>query len=121
MRFVNHSMYDNWTVSVEGPNVSTIIDKLIRLAAKNTEYYASDIVYEICRLKDAVREEREMDVYIGFRDGGVSSYESAGHVSLADDAPLSCVRDIIQWWRLRHIPNRGHDAQTILIRVDLVC
>ena len=114
MRFVNHSMYDNWTVSVEGANVSTIIDKLIRLAAKNTEYYASDIIYEIGRLKHAIKEEKEMDMYLGFRDGGVSSHDSADHVSLA------YIGDIIQWWRLRHIPNRGHDAQTILIRVDLV-
>ena len=120
MRFVNHSMYDNWTVSVEGHNISTIVDKMIRLAAKNTEYYASDIIYEVDRLKQAVREEQELDIYIGFREGGVSSYESAEHVSLTYDAPLSCIRDIIQWWRLRHIPNRGHDAQTILIRVDLV-
>ena len=112
MRFVNHSMYDNWTVSVEGKNISNVIDKLIRLAAKNTEYYASDIIYEINALMDAVHNNRRWESYIGFRDGGVSSYASADDVNLGTD--------VVQWWRLIHEPNRGHDAQTISIRVDLV-
>ena len=112
MRFVNHSVYDNWTVSVEGQNISTIIDKLIRLAAKNTEYFASDIVFEIDVLKGAVRNEEKFERYLGFRDGGVSSYYSADDVNYGTD--------VVQWWRLIHEPNRGHDAQTILIRVDLV-
>jgi len=114
MRFINHSMFDNWTVSVEGQNISTVIDKLIRLAAKNTEYYASDIIYTINALQDAVNNKVPYERYLGFRDGGVSTHEKS------DDVSLVYCGEVIQWWRLIHEPNLGHDAQTILIRVDLV-
>ena len=114
MRFINHSAYDNWTVSVKGENISTIIDKLIRLAAKNTEYYASDIVFTINALQTAADNKVPYTRYLGFRDGGVSAHEGG------DDVSLVYCGEVIQWWKLSHEPNHGHDAQTILTRVDLL-
>lgn len=115
MQFRNHSMYDNWTVQVTGDNVSSIIDKLIRLAAKNTEYFASDIVYTINALQDAVDSKVPYERYLGFRDGGVSARKSEDEVSIV------YYGDVIQWWKLTHTPGCGDsDAQTVLIRVDLI-
>ena len=114
MRFVNHSVYDNWTVSVDGENISTIIDKLIRIAAKNTEYYASDVVYVINALQRAVDNKAPYERYLGFRDGGVSSHDGD------DDVSIVYCGEVIQWWKLYHEPAFGdRDAQTVLTRMDL--
>lgn len=113
MQFRNHSMYDNWTVQVTGDNVSSIIDKLIRLAAKNTEYFASDIVYTIEHLNAKVARFEPYTCYLGFRDGGVSEYSDPSCLS-----PYT-LGDVVQWWRLTYEPNNGYNSVTTLIRQDL--
>ena len=114
MKFRNHSMYDNWTLTVEGDNVSSIIDKLIRLAAKNTEYFASDIVYTINSLNDHVDHFEPYIAYLGFRDGGVNEYKDS-----CDISPCN-IGEIIQWWKLTYEPNNGYNSVTTLVRQDLV-
>ena len=109
MRFINHSVYDNWTVSTSGNNVSSIVDKLIRLAAKNTEHYASDIVYYINAFMECVEEHRAYAKYLGFRDGGVNLYDSVDWVHDGTG--------VVQWWKLTYDPET---EETILIRQDLV-
>lgn len=113
MRFIEHSVYDNWTVRADGSNVSTIIDKLIRLAAKNTEYYASDICFTIEKLKHKVQNEEKYITYLAFRDGGISEFSSAEAVN-----PYS-IGEIVQWWRLSHEPKNGYNSLTLLTRMDL--
>lgn len=113
MHFIEHSVYDNWTVRADGPNVSTIIDKLIRLAAKNTEYYASDICFTIEKLQHKIREEEKYIAYLGFRDGGVSEYSSIDVVNQCS------VGDVVQWWRLSYEPKNGYNSLTLLTRMDL--
>ena len=105
MRFINHSVYDNWTVSTSGHNVSSIVDKLIRLAAKN----ASDIVYYINAFMECVEENRTYAKYLGFRDGGVNLYDSVDWVHDGTG--------VVQWWKLTYDPKT---EAAILIRQDLV-
>lgn len=113
MRFRDHSMYDNWTVTAIGDNVSSIIDKLIRLAAKNTEYFASDIVYTIEHLNAKVANFDPYTAYLGFRDGGVSEFSDPCYISPCTTG------DVVQWWKLTYDPKNGCDSVTTLIRQDL--
>lgn len=114
MQFRNHSMYDNWTLTVTGDNVSSIIDKLIRLAAKNTEYFASDIVFTIEHLNTKVSNFEPYTAYLGFRDGGVSEYSDP-----TDLSPCT-VGEVVQWWKLTYEPKNGYNSVTTLVRQDLV-
>lgn len=113
MRFVEHSAYDNWTVRADGPNVSTIIDKLIRLAAKNTEYFASDICFTIEKLQHKVGHEEKYVAYLAFRDGGVSEFPNVETVNQCS------IGEVVQWWRLSHEPKNGYNSLTLLSRMDL--
>ena len=46
-KITNYSCYDDYTVTSNTENVSNVVDKLIRLTAKITERFASDIYYDI--------------------------------------------------------------------------
>lgn len=70
--------------SVRGNNVSTVIDKLIRLAAKNTDMYAGDISYVISRLDSDIEKKRSRVVLLGFCDDGVTNYD------ISDVVDCSC-------------------------------
>ena len=113
MHFIEHSVYDNWTVKSDGPNVSTIIDKLIRLAAKNTEYYASDICFTVEKLQHKIRQGEKYVAYLAFRDGGVSEFRDVETVNQC------MIGEVVQWWRLSYEPNNGYDSLTLLTRMDL--
>ena len=67
-----YSMFDNYTVESAGNNVSGVYDKLLRLTTKPTESYASDVLYLIPAIMEAVENtERSLDAIIMFREGGV--------------------------------------------------
>lgn len=53
IKITNYSCYDNGIVS-KTENVCNVIDKMIQLAAKLTERFASDIIYDINNLNDAI-------------------------------------------------------------------
>ena len=55
IKITNFSCYDNGITS-ETENVCNVIDKMIQLAAKVTERWASDIVYDINELTDAIKK-----------------------------------------------------------------
>ena len=114
IRITNHSCYDKGIVS-NTDNISSIIDKMIRLTAKLTEYYASDIIYDIDNLKSAVTSGTSLDVLLFFRECGVTTRgttefnEGALDVILFNFTP-------IQVWRLTHDPEK---TETKLIRVNV--
>lgn len=62
-----------WFVKNEGKNISGILDRLIRLTAKYTSYYASDILYEINELYKAHENKSNYVTYLFFRESGVTS------------------------------------------------
>lgn len=99
-------------------NVSSIVDKLIRIAAKVTEYYASDVVFYINDLNKAVEERQEMDVVLVFREGGVSMMERS---CILNDP--SCyagtISDGIQFWCLKRTKLENGTFDTELKRVSV--
>ena len=112
MKITNYSPYDNYTVKSYTKNIINIIDKMIRLTAKLTELYASDIVYEINDLEQAVANHKEYDSILFFREAGVSSRE----VENIPDKLLESLNHSLQTWRLTHSPET---METTLIRVYL--
>lgn len=103
----NYSSYDDYTVTSNTENISDIVDKMIRLAAKITERYASDIYYDIKSLYGCLEENESYDRILLFRESGVwtVNYEE-----------LDTITEHIQAWRLTHDPE---NMITTLVRVDI--
>lgn len=114
IRIMNHSVFDKGTTS-ETENISNVIDKMIRLTAKLTEHYASDIIYDIKDLNAAVENGNTLDRLLFFREHGITTRQTEDfnadeyNVLLFNFTP-------IQIWRLTHNPST---TETKLIRVDL--
>lgn len=114
IKISNFSCYDNGITS-ETENVCNIIDKMIQLAAKLTERFASDIVYDIEWLNDAVKEKKPLDNLLFFRENGVTTRE-ANELTTDEYDSLLCCFAPIQVWRLTHNPTT---METKLIRVSI--
>lgn len=105
---------DNGIVSWN-ENVSDITDKMIRLAAKLTERWADDIIYNINELFDAIKEKTPIDEILFFRENGVTAMEIEKLTVDNYDSILCCFTPI-QVWRLIHNPDT---METKLIRVNV--
>lgn len=114
IKISNFSCYDNGITS-ETENVCNIIDKMIQLAAKLTERFASDIVYDIEWLNDTVKEKKPLDNLLFFRENGVTTMETNELTTDGYDGLLCCFTPI-QVWRLTHNPTT---METKLIRVSI--
>ena len=77
MKIYPYSDNQQHRIRVRGDNVSSVIDKMIRLAAKTTEHYASDIVFWCNRLCDAIKAHDTVTCILNFREDGVDLYEQA--------------------------------------------
>lgn len=113
MKIINYLCYDNYTVMSETENISSIIDKLIRLTAKLTESYASDIIYDINAFERFIEQKYPHDKILFFRESGVSSYNT--EMVEKDSRGILC-DDYIQTWRLTYDPET---TTTMLKRVTL--
>jgi len=111
-KITNYSMYDNYTVTSNTENVSNIIDKLIRITAKITECFASDIYYDIDGLYHHIKEHESYDRVLFFRESGVWTVSYEDLESYVDN---NC-GDYIQTWRLTYDPET---TETVLIRVNV--
>ena len=107
LKIVKWSSYDDYTVTSNTENISDVVDKLVRLAAKITERYASDIYYDIKSLYNSLEEHEPYDRVLFFRETGVwtVNYEE-----------IDRVFEHIQAWRLTHDPE---NTITTLVRVDV--
>lgn len=114
IKISNFSCYDKGVTSGT-ENVSSIIDKMIRLSAKLTESYASDIVYDIEDLNDAVKEKKPLDHLLFFREYGVTTRNVETFDADAYDSILFNFTPI-QIWRLTYDPST---TETKLVRVDV--
>ena len=111
------SPFPEYMVLETGDNISAIIDKMIRLAAKLTEYYAGDIVYDINALETARALDNPFDRLLLFREHGVTTL----HIE-NDTVDDNCmISEAIQIWRLSYTPNPSNTNQhtTSLIRARL--
>ena len=114
IKIYNHSINDQGTVS-RSDNISSIIDKMIRLTAKLTECYGSDIIYDIDNLRDAVDNGIEYDALLFFRECGVTT-KATEDFSAEDYSTFLFNFTPIQVWRLTHNPK---SMETKLIRVNI--
>ena len=114
IKITNYSCNDNGTISFS-ENISNVIDKMIRLTAKLTECYASDIVYDIENLNDAVKGKETYDCLLFFRECGVTACNTEKFDVNTYDRFYNNFNSI-QIWRLTHDPS---EMETKLIRVNV--
>ena len=91
----NYSCYDNYTVKDKGENHSTIVSKMIQLAGRLCEHYASDIVYDAQDFIEAINNNENFDRYLFFREMGVTAFKPED---------VRCIEgtDYIQVWHLTY-------------------
>lgn len=94
----NYSVYDNWTVTTNSRNVSSIMSKMVERAGRICEHYASDIYYTLQAYYQAVQNGKEYDEVLLFREDGVSCKP------VSNDTVEVSLYDFIQCWRLSWNP-----------------
>ena len=110
MKITNYSCFDNYTVKSDTENVSSIMDKLIRLSAKITERFAGDIVYDIEAFRKKIGTNEPYDKVLFFREDGVWVVDVDKLNQYMVDA------HDIQSWRLTYDPQSG---KSTLVRVNI--
>lgn len=95
IKIQNYSCYDNYTVADKGDNSSRIVSKMVQLAGRLCERFASDVVYDAGAYMDAIENEENFDRYLFFRENGVTARKPEHMESLTD-------LDFIQAWHLTY-------------------
>ena len=98
----------NTTKSVND-NISSIMSRMVQIAGRLCENYASDVYYTLCGYDDAVRENYEYDRLITFYESGVIERKIENNT--VDRKPEG-----IQYWRLTWDPKKHMGT---LVRVSL--
>lgn len=98
----------NTTKSVND-NISSIMSRMVQIAGRLCEDYASDVYYALCNYDNAVRENCEYDKLIVFQENGVIERKIENNT--VDRKPEG-----IQYWRLTWNPKEHVGT---LIRVNL--
>lgn len=94
--------------SVNG-NISSIMSRMVQIAGRLCEDYASDVYYALCNYDNAVRENDEYDKLIVFQENGVIERK-------IENGTVDSKSDGIQYWRLTWNPKEHVGT---LIRVNL--
>ena len=63
-----------YRVRARGDNVSSVVDRMVRVATKITECYASDIVLWCNKLNDSIKARDTLTCTLNFREYGVDLY-----------------------------------------------
>lgn len=111
MAYTIHPYSNNkkYTTTSVNDNISSIMSRMIQIAGRLCENYASDVYYTLCSYDDAVRENYEYDRLITFYESGVIERKIGnGTVDRKSNG--------IQHWRLTWNPKEHVGA---LIRVYL--
>ena len=98
----------NTTKSVND-NISSIMSRMVQIAGRLCENYASDVYYALCSYDDAVRENYEYDKLITFYESGVVERK-------IENGTVDRKTDGIQYWRLTWDPKKHVGT---LVRVSL--
>ena len=95
IKISNYSCYDNYTIKDEGSNHSTIVTKMVQLAGRICERFASDIVYDADAFIEAIDNNEDFDRYLFFREMGVTAFKPEN---------IRCIEgtDYIQVWHLTY-------------------
>ena len=95
IKITNYSCFDNYSVKDQGTNHSSIVTKMIHLAGRICERYASDIVYDANAFIKAIEEKKDFDRYLFFREMGVTAFKPEDVMSIDGT-------DFIQAWHLTY-------------------
>lgn len=111
MAYTIHPYSNNkkYTTTSVNDNISSIMSRMIQIAGRLCENYASDVYYTLCSYDDAVRENYEYDRLITFYESGVIERK-------IENGAVNSKSDGIQYWRLTWNPKEHVGA---LIRVYL--
>lgn len=94
-----YSSFDGYTTKSVNDNVSDIMSRMIRIAGRLCEHYASDVYYTLRGYDDAVRENYEYDKLITFYESGVIERK-------IENGTVDRKSDGIQYWRLTWNPEK---------------
>lgn len=92
----------NTTKSVND-DISSIMSRMVQIAGRLCEDYASDVYYALCNYDNAVRENDEYDKLIVFQENGVIERKIENNT--VDRKPEG-----IQYWRLTWNPQKREGA-----------
>lgn len=107
MKIINFN--DTWKVENKGDNSSSIVTKMVQLAGRYCENYASDIIYDAEAFINAIKNKEDLDRYLFFRENGVSGF-SKEHVECIGTTSF------IQCW---HLTYNAATEQQLLERVTV--
>ena len=105
----SYSSFDGYTTKSVNDNISSIMSRMVQIAGRLCENYASDVYYALCSYDDAVRENDEYDKLITFYESGVIERKIENNT--VDRKPEG-----IQYWRLTWDPKKH---MGMLVRVSL--
>ena len=80
-------------------NISSIMSRMVQIAGRLCEDYASDVYYALCNYDDAVRENYEYDRLITFYESGVIERK-------IENDTVDSKSNGIQYWRLTWNPQK---------------
>lgn len=95
VKIINYSSFDNYTVKDRGTNHSDIVTKMVQLAGRLCERYASDIVYDANAFIKAIESKEDFERFLFFREMGVTAFK-------LDDVKAIQGTDYLQVWRLSY-------------------
>lgn len=104
-----YSTDKRYTTKSVNDNVSNIMSRMIQIAGRLCENYASDIYYTLCSYDYAVRENYNYDKLIVFYESGVIEYT-------IENGAVDSKSNGIQYWRLTWNPQ---EMQGMFTRVTL--
>ena len=94
----------NTTKSVND-NISSIMSRMVQIAGRLCENYASDVYYTLCSYDDAVRGNYKYDRLITFYESGVIECK-------IENDTVDSKSNGIQYWRLTWNPQKKEGAFT---------
>ena len=100
-----YSTNNGYTAKSVNDNVSNIMSRMIQIAGRLCENYASDIYYTLCSYDDAVRENYEYDRLITFYESGVIERK-------IENDTVDSKSNGIQYWRLTWNPQKKEGVFT---------
>jgi hypothetical protein len=106
----NYSFYNDYTVSDKGDNWSRVVSKMIQLAGRYCERFASDITYDANAFINAIKAKADYDRYLFFRESGVTAL-------FPEDVKAIESTDYIQAW---HLTYKAETEEQELTRVSII-
>lgn len=101
----SYSSFYGYTTKSVNDNISSIMSRMVQIAGRLCENYASDVYYALCSYDDAVRENDEYDKLITFYESGVIECK-------IENGTVDRKTDGIQYWRLTWNPQKKEGVFT---------